>query len=211
VYSCVKRSKVGPGACGNVSIVTHMLDTRVWRDVTKRISDRDFLAAEIARLREDDPTGPDLSTVERALSEVARRQTNTSRAIGMLDDDAVAPLVAELRRLTEQRRGLERERRELIAQRAIWEASQARLADIEAWCQSMAIVLNEDLSYTQRRSVLEALRVRVRIFRADHTPRYRVDAIIGPDGEEDTVGGVTPATAPSLVLRPRTSTRSGCW
>ena len=61
-------------------------------------------------------TGEADAAVDRALAEIDRQRANLTRAIATLDDpEASAPLVGELRSLTERRRQLEAERENFLA------------------------------------------------------------------------------------------------
>jgi hypothetical protein len=52
-----------------------------------------------------------------------------------------------------------------------------RIADLEAWCQSVASTLRDEaLTYQIKRWIIEALVVKVQIWRTDHEPRWRIQA-----------------------------------
>ena len=136
------------------------------------------MVRELDRLHADDPTEDDLKDVDRAIGAVEKQQANLARRIGLVeDDDAAAPLAAELNRLAGQKRALLAERDGVLRQQETRRAATERLAHVEAWCRKVAANLG-DFTYLQRRTALEALGVDVELYRADHTPRWRITAAL---------------------------------
>lgn len=130
----------------------------------------------MGRQRRDDPSATDLAALDSRLVTIGQQQQRTARAIAALDDEVTAaPLLAELRSLAEQKARLGDERVALDAQHSAWEADQARLASLETWCRRVATNL-PNLAYAQKRDILDALAVDVRVYRADHAPRYVITA-----------------------------------
>jgi site-specific DNA recombinase len=120
-------------------------------------------------------TAEDLLTLQRRLNEVASRQTKLARLASTLDDeDAAAPLINELRSLGSQKRDLEAELQRLKSVANAASAEASRLGDLASWCNRVASNL-ATLTYDQKRLVLEALGVRVRVWRSDHEPRWQLD------------------------------------
>jgi hypothetical protein len=103
---------------------------------------------------------------------VQRQQDNLARHLALFTDlEAAAPVVRQLEALREQQERLTRDREQIQARRANWEAAQQRLSDLEAWCHHVAGRLGE-LTYEQKRDALTALGVEVRVYPKDHNPRY---------------------------------------
>jgi hypothetical protein len=69
-----------------------------------------------------------------------------------------------------------------MARRRVWEQAQERLANLEQWCRHMATKL-ENASYARKRQALEALEVCVKVWRADHEPRYDISMSVPLDGD----------------------------
>lgn len=168
--------------CGErFTISAAELDRTVWEKVEAVLLRPEIIEREIARLRQTDPTEGDLRTVDRLLAEATRKQGNLTRLLADLDDpDASAPLLAELKALAASKRRYEEEREALLDRRAGWQAAQERLDTIERWRQSIAARLGT-FDYRQKRLALDALRVEVKLYRRDHTPRYHITAIIPLD------------------------------
>jgi site-specific DNA recombinase len=174
-YMCA-RSLRDRDACPRPFITANMIDTAVWTRVEAVLTKPDVIAGELARLHQEDPTTADLQTIDRALAEIVKKQSNLARALALLDDDAAsAPLVAELQALSNHKRSYEAERATILTRRAAWTLAQDRLADLTRWCTGVAAKLG-DLGYQERRLALEALGVSVQVFKADHTPRYIITA-----------------------------------
>ena len=176
-YECVMRSR-SSGLCVQFGISTRVLDAAVWSRVEAVLTHPELIATQLQRLRQDDPSEADLSAVERALSEIGRKLANLTRSLALFDNqEAAAPVVAEMEALRGQQRALEAEHEAIRARRAGWEAGQKRLADLESWCRGVAARLG-DLSYQQRRLALDALGVQIQVWKSDHTPRYAITASI---------------------------------
>ena len=167
----------------------------------------DVIAGELERLQRDDPTQADLSYVERGISEAGRKIGNLTRTLAMFDDqEAAAPIVAEIQALRAQQRVLEGERDAVLKRRAGWEEAQRRLSDLQHWCKRVSTRL-ADLTYDQKRLALEALGVEIRVWKADHEPRYIITAEVNLEELRES----DRASVPGYMMRPRTRARSGCW
>jgi len=167
--------------CPTVSMYAPKLDAIVWDKIRGIIMQPDVVAKELARLQQDDPTDADHCAVERALTEIERKRANLSRSLALLDDaEAAAPLVAELKVLAERKRELGAERDTIAARQATWQAAQDRLADLQAWVGIVATNL-DGLAYQEKRDLLAALDVKVKLYRHDHAPRYEITASIPLD------------------------------
>ena len=167
--------------CPNFSMYAHILDAIVWDKIKGLVLQPQIVAAELARLQQEDPTDADLTAVERTLAEIERKRTNLTRSLALLDDAySAAPLVAELKSLGERKRELEAEMETIHARQAGWQAAQTRLADLQEWVSTIATNL-DDLTYAEKRDLLAALDVKVKLYRADHTPRYEISASIPLD------------------------------
>ncbi len=162
--------------CGEMN--ADLLDAAVWERVAGILTDPAVVARELDRLHADDPTEDDLKGADRAIAAVEKQQANLARRFGLVeDDDAATPLAAELNRLAAQKRALLAERDGVLRQQETRRAAKERLAHVEAWCRKVAANLG-DLTYPQRRTALEALGVDVELYRADHTPRWRITAAL---------------------------------
>lgn len=179
-YRCVGTAADRYG-CPGFAVSAGVLDPAVWGEVERVLRHPDVIAREVERRRAADPTGADLETLDRRLREVAVRQGRLGRMAAVLDDeDAAAPLLNELRSLGRQKRELEAERHRIEAAARAAEAEAGRLGDLAAWCGRVAANLAA-LTYDQKRLVLEALDVRVLVWRSDHEPRWRVDMSLPTD------------------------------
>jgi site-specific DNA recombinase len=181
-YTCPRGDR-GPVPCTHHGISATRLDQAVWTQIESILTQPEIIAGELERVRSEDSTVQDLDTVDRGLADVARKQGNLGRRVAVLDDDdAAAPLLAELTTLARQRKQLESERASILSRRDGWQAAQAQLKDVEAWCRDVAQRLGK-LTYEQKRLALDMLGVQVNVWRSDHTPRYHVTASIPLDDE----------------------------
>jgi site-specific DNA recombinase len=201
------RASAGNGheGCGHAfTIGAIALDTGVWAKVERILTDPEIIAAELARLRESDPTGEELATVDRARADVERRRRNLLAQLEDLDPVSARDTRERLAALGAQAAALDAERAGVLGRGAGWEAARQRLADVQAWCGTVAMRLGE-LTYEQKRLALDALGVRVRLWQRDHTPRYDFTASIpldpAPSSLVDSVARHTGQSARVIRLR----------
>jgi len=138
----------------------------------------------------------DLVAVERILAEIQRKQGNLSRALAQVGDaEAATPLVAELKSMGTRKREMEAERERLQAHQASWQESQDSLKSIEEWMSAIAFNI-DSLTYNERRDLLTALDVKVKLYRADHTPRFEIMASIPLEPANIVVTRCSPRSRP---------------
>lgn len=160
--------------CPSFGVMAHILDPVVWREVENVLLNPDIIATEVERRREVDPFASDLETLERRLRSIDNQQKRLSRAVAMLDDDeAIAPLLAELRQLGVEAKALRGDQQRLQACAHVRDADTHALASITLWCQRVSKNLST-LTYQEKRLIMDALGVSVRVFRADHEPRWEI-------------------------------------
>ncbi|MGA7668864.1 MAG: recombinase family protein [Nitrolancea sp.] len=177
-YSCQNGEPDGIPGCQRHSIRAETLDAAVWARVESILTRPEIIEDELAKLRANDPTEQDVGAVDRSRAEIERRRRNLARVAAQLDDpDAAAPLVAELRSVTERLRSLDAEREEIMLRRLSWERALSHLVDLRQWCEQVAAKLTT-LTWEQKRIALEALGVDVRVFRKNDPehPRYIITA-----------------------------------
>lgn len=167
--------------CPTVTIRTDGLDAAVWRHISDIVMQPNVIRAEVERRRHSDPNVANLAALEQRLQEMTRRQTNLIRRLAAIDDeDAAALVTAEINNLAMQKQQLQEEQLAVGQQQADWIATADQLAKIEEWCRRVATNLPA-LDYEQRRALLEALDVAVRLYHSDHQPRYEITASIPID------------------------------
>jgi site-specific DNA recombinase len=170
--------------CPSVKIKADRLDGDVWQRVRAVLTDPNLIADELGRLGENDPTVADIAAIDLRLAEVDRKQANLVRRLAMIDDEDTAALIAvEVKALASQRRELKSERSVLELRSTSRQATQAKLEGLEAWCRRVSTNL-DTLSYADRRQVLDALGVQVRLYHSNHDVRYEITASLPLDGRD---------------------------
>jgi hypothetical protein len=108
---------------------------------------------------------------------VVRQQRTLVDQLAVLDG-SVAELVTEkLSTFDAQRQRLAEEREAIVARIEAEQEIESRKADLGAWCQSAASTLSDEaLTYQIKRWIIEALGVKVQIWRTDHEARWRIQA-----------------------------------
>ena len=154
-----------------------ILDSIVWQRVETVLTKPEVVRAELERLEVSDPTSADLEALEKRLVELDRQQRNLVDQLANLGGSIAALVTEKLTSLEEQRQQLLVEKQVVLGRRATWLRARERMADLEAWCRNVADKLGH-LTYEQKRLALDALGVRVIVWRSDHSPRYRIEANI---------------------------------
>ncbi len=170
--------------CPPVKIKAERLDGDVWQRVRAVLTDPTVIAEELGRLGENDPTIADIAAIDHRLNEVDRRQVNLVRRLAMIDDEDTTVLIAvEVTALASQKRELKTERSALEMRSTSRQATQAKLEGLEAWCRRVSTNL-DTLGYGDRRQVLDALGVQVRLYHSSHDIRYEITASLPLDGRD---------------------------
>lgn len=172
--------------CPPVKIKAERLDADVWRRVRTILTQPEIIAAELTRLQEADPTVTDLAAIDRQVDVVARKQSNLVKRLALIEDDDMAAVVAiEVNSLAGQKRQLKGERSMIEKRHAGWRATRDQLASIETWCRRVSVNLDA-LAYGQKRQVLDALGVQVRLYHSNHEPRYDITASLPLERSPDS-------------------------
>jgi site-specific DNA recombinase len=179
-YWCVERNK-HVHDCPQPSIAANLIDGPVWERVCEVLRDPAIIAKEVNRYRTDGGFDRDLAAITKQFASVADKQGRTARAIAAVDDeDAAAPLLAELRALAARKKALEVERNTLTQRIADRATEDAKLQTLTDWCSLVGTNL-DTLSYDEKRLALDALGVKVRVYRSGATdeageplPRWEV-------------------------------------
>jgi hypothetical protein len=212
-YACTAYKRF-PGRCGRHAISTRLLDDLVWARIAATLRDPEKIAAEVERRRAagDPTTDADLAAVEADLAEVARdrrHQMTLLQKLTDLDDKTLAPIKGRLRQLADREQELGAERAGVLVRRERWEAEQARLGTLAAWCARVNGRLDGVVEYQRKRLALVAFDVAVAVWRADHSPRWRVAADPKLDELDDERGSVLRSAAgTSTSNRPGAGLRS---
>jgi site-specific DNA recombinase len=191
-YFCVRALKWKD--CPAAAIVSvRILDGAVWEGAYARLTRPEVVGRELARLAAEDPTAGDLESIERQLADVRRRQATLAKLAATVDDeDAAAPLLAELGSLADRKRALAEELQYVLDRRAGWEAARGRLGDIAAQYRKVAKNAGK-LDFAGRRLAVEALDITATAWKQGAAPlRYEVRTGILPDGWNSSGTSRTP-------------------
>jgi hypothetical protein len=158
-----------------------ILDKAVWARVNVVLTNPEATASELDQLRKEDPTTEDFEVVKCAIADGDRQVENLTANLALFTNpQAAAPVVARLDQLQQHRTALIDEREAVLARRISWEDAQTRLDDLTAWCQQIASLLG-DFYYEQKRLAIEALGIKEKVWRSDHTLRYVITVDISLD------------------------------
>ena len=125
-----------------------------------------MIERELAKHRSGGGLDRDLAAIESRLETNATRRTRLVRALADLDAEAdIAEVRAQLRLLEDKQKPLEADRADLLRRIKDMEADRARVRSLTNWCEEVERTLGT-ATYEQKRMALEALGVKVRIYRA---------------------------------------------
>jgi site-specific DNA recombinase len=212
VYRCRSRTmKVHD--CPQPGIAASVIDGPVWERIREVLSHPEIIAAEVQQHRQRGGLERDLAIVEKVLATVMSKQRRITQAIAALDDDdAMTPLLAELTTLAARKSAAETER-DALQQRIADEAADVeRVRNLTEWCQTVSVNL-DTLSYDEKRLALDALGVRVEVWRlstrneaGNENPRWAMmmspHAVMPPDDILYQTSRYLPA-APLAILAAR--------
>ncbi|MDP9369421.1 MAG: recombinase family protein [Chloroflexota bacterium] len=189
--------------CPSIRIKADRLDGETWGRIAAILTQPEIIAAQVASLRAADPAAVDLVVIDRQIEGVKRKQSNLVKRLALIDDeDTAAVVAAEVNTLASQRKQLQVEREAVEARSAGWRATQDQLDSLEAWCRRVAVNLDE-LAYEEKRHLLDALGVQIRLYHTDHAPRFEVVASLPLDGEAAPVSTSSRrCDGPPTCLRP---------
>ena len=166
----------GRNGCGGVAIMTHLLDEPVWRKVLDVLTRPQAIRDRLARLCAEDTTAQELALLDRVVEGIEAKQAKLANAVALLDDeDAAAPLLAQLKVLAAQRKQANADRGEVLARRARWEEDQRGLRAVLDWNEHVRRqVAGEAASMTwdEQRRALALLGAQVVVFPQGHAPRW---------------------------------------
>jgi site-specific DNA recombinase len=182
IYKCRKGQKTNEG-CQHHSIAAHTLDAAVWARVCEVLTHPTLIEQEVKRLRETpDPAADTLAAIDRQVADLVRRIKNKREYATLVDDARErAEVAAEVTQLRKQQDALEGERAATLAHYAGWREQAGGLEQVLAWCQRWAGNL-DGFTPEERQRALFALRVDVRLYRADHAPRAEVTLTLPVSG-----------------------------
>ena len=168
--------------CASTSIRSEHLDDAVWNRVVSILMQPEIIEKEIDRLKGSNPVTADLELINRQMETVRRKQSNLVKRLAMLDDETGALVVAELNALGSQKRDLQVDHEFAEKRRSEWETLDGQLSNLSAYCKRVSTNLLE-LTYDEKRSVLDALGIGVLLFQSNHSPRYEITASLPVDSD----------------------------
>lgn len=193
VYRC---NTVG---CQHPSIAASVVDSVVWQRVEAVLRDPGIITAEVERQRREGGLERDLASLDRQLVAVADKQTRLARRVALIDDDdAAAPLIAELRSLAALKAAATAERDRMMRRITHQEEEDARVKTLTDWCAQTNRTI-DTLTHEERRWALLALGVQVRVWRPDGETGdiwQRIALDMEPEAIESTSAALHP-----VVLR----------
>lgn len=196
-YRCIRGMSLDP-TCTGTHIAVHRLDGPVWARVSRVLLTPEVIGAEITRQQAEDPTAADLARLDGERAQVARQQQNLVDQLANVSGRVATLVTEKLAELERLQTRLDDERGACVQRQAAWREAQRRLGELQTWCRTVAANL-DTLDFAGRRDALEALGVRVTVWRKEHVPRWDVTASV-PLSREATVDGARPQSVQSSLV-----------
>jgi site-specific DNA recombinase len=172
-YTC-NRSGVRPTSCDGGAMKASELDDAVWRKITDILTDPATIQTALDRLQGDDTAAGEVADIERQLSALDRQRRNLIGNLGLLDPGDAVLVRAQLGQLAEQRSALEARQAVQFEQTELRQAARVQIDQLAAGFVTVTYNLGQ-LTYGEKRDVLEALGVTVRLWRQGSAPRWTLE------------------------------------
>lgn len=196
-YICGRVLSQHKDACSGHSIKVRILDAIVWDKVVRILSEPDVITNELEKMRTQDTSAAQLGDVERNLARVTREERNYVDRLGQVEGPAADQVVVKLNELSKRHEQLRAERETLLDRQAQWEVTVKGAESLAPWLREIGTAVDQ-LSYDEKRLAMDALGVRVKLWRIDHEPRWEITAAI-PLGDS-IVYGLNQRTVRNLTL-----------
>lgn len=172
-YVC-GQSRIAGTTCPKPTISAPKIDRAAWEQVRKLLLQPAIIESELEKLSTEDPTAAERAGLEKRLADIERQRSNLTRGIAMIDDrDVASGLLVELQGLTHRKREVESEIQALAERHRLWSATQVDLRSLRDWRLDASANL-DDLTYEEKRLLLDLLGLQIEVWKANHKPRFRL-------------------------------------
>jgi site-specific DNA recombinase len=180
-YRCGSSGRVG-STCHH-TIHCSILDDAVWSRIDAIRHNPALIAQQLA-LQDGvaDTTDEDLAAVDRSDKQLERQQSNLIDSLARVGAATAGLIEGKLAVIEKERERLSEERTKIQARQAAHRNTRQRIRDLEHWCETAGRRL-DGFTYDQKRLALDAFAIEVRLWRADHSPRFEITAspdLVGP-------------------------------
>ncbi len=195
-YRC-NTAQRGYGECRGASIAAHRINSAVWERVREVVRDP-ALVEEALRAKEQQPEEAldELTPIEKSIASVERRIKNYNRVVDTAeDDDVIDGAVANLAQLANEKRRLEKEKREVLTKQLSVEKEQEQVEEFKQWCAAMREKIDDSAytpSYEEMVNACSKLGIKAIVWKADHAPHFTVQC-----SPADIVSGRSASSLPS--------------
>jgi DNA invertase Pin-like site-specific DNA recombinase len=138
-YRCVAVLPDGRQCTNTITVA--VLDRLIWEHVKALLAQPEHVREHFRAVAQADPTTGEVAGIEAALRQSRREQENLTAALGELNAEARAGVVALLNRKAAEVASLERSRDAILGRRAVWAEQRERMAAAEAQVRTLAEAL----------------------------------------------------------------------
>lgn len=174
-YEC-NSHREKQGGCPRPFILAHLIDHAVLAHIFQVLTDSEFLAQEVTRYQADQARmRDDLAALDGELTKVRADERKHERHYSNLgeNDPLIPSILNKWRDAIVRRQQLEAAVEQAKAHRAHKHSPQSHQASLEAW-RELVIANLLSLDYTERRMAIQALGIRVKLWKNGHEPRWEI-------------------------------------
>jgi site-specific DNA recombinase len=177
-YRCNKNQR-GYGLCPGGSVAVKKLNQHAWQNMIEVIRNPTLVEEAIeARRKETDNSVDELAPIEKSIASVERKMKNYKRVIDAAeDDDVIDDATAHLSQLAKEKRKLEKEKSEALANHVDKKEEHQKIEKFKQWCVEYRMKIddpNYNPSYEEKIEACQKLGVKVIVWNTNHEPHFLI-------------------------------------
>ncbi len=181
-YKCTSRKNEQEKCIGS-TVRVDVLDQFVWMQLTELLMHPEKFTEYLRHYQKVDPTIKDRSGYEKQRDMVYKQIANTTRAIGLMDDEEGAePLVFELKNLQERKKKIQVDLDALKKKHEEWASHQVQVHELSNVAKAgLGMLKMRSRTYQQMRSLVEMFGIKATIFHHTEQNRFTVEMDVKVD------------------------------
>jgi len=177
-YRCKSSGDKERGICEGFTVLARKLDEAAWEHAVEIIKDRHILEQKLQEKKRQSPTDGEYAPINRKLKEVEKEMQNLIM-LGQYSqcEETVKTLGKLLAQLEREKLGLLEEEKKLQNLDIMYKEEQEKIAEFGKRCATYRQKLEDTdtiFTYEEKREVLEYFGIKAFVWRAYHTPRFKI-------------------------------------
>lgn len=181
-YRCKSSGDRERGECEGFIILARILDEAAWQHAVEIIKDPKMVAQKVQQQKQQNPTAGEFDPINRRLKEIEKEVQNIIK-MGQYaqSEDYVDILGRLLHQMEREKLGLLGEQAKLQNLDELYKKEQEAIAAFENRCATYRQKLedpNACFTYSEKREALEYFGIKALVWRAGHTPRFKIESSV---------------------------------